>query len=48
MSRRKVKKAEIFENKFLHIVYEDNTIVQINLERLFDVEFIKEKENKDE
>ena len=48
MSSRKVKKAEIFENKFLNIVYEDNTIVQIDLERLFDVEFIKEKENKDE
>ena len=46
MSGKKVKKAQIFENKFLNIVYEDNTFVQIDLEKLFDVEFIKE--NKDE
>ena len=43
MSSRKVKKAEIFENKFLNIAYEDGTLCQIDLERLFDVEFIKEK-----
>lgn len=45
MSSRKVKKAEIFENKFLNIVYEDGTLCQIDLERLFDIEFIKENEN---
>lgn len=48
MSSRKVKKAEIFENKFLNIVYEDGTLCQIDLERLFDIEFIKEnKMNKE-
>lgn len=47
MSSRKVKKAEIFENKFLNIVYEDGTLCQIDLERLFDIEFIKENENKE-
>ena len=46
MSSRKVKKAEIFENKFLNIVYEDGTLCQIDLERLFDIEFIKENKNE--
>lgn len=48
MSGRKVKKAEIFENKFLHIIYEDGTLCQIDLERLFDIEFIKEKKTSKE
>ena len=43
---KQVRRMEITENKYLDIVYKNGNLERLDLEKLLDVEFVKEKENE--